>query len=296
MNKPLVSIVIPCYNQERFVGAAIESALAQTYSPLEVVVVNDGSTDGSGEILKRFSDRIVLVDQENGGLSAARNAAIRASTGEFIMLLDADDILLPNCVESRLVLLGLSPQARPIGLVAGYYREIDEYGNLLPRIPEVRKLTQQSHFYQAVRRNWGPPVGWLISKRALDRCGGFDPFLKSCEDWDLLIRITTKFDIAYDPNVGAHYRQMPGQMSRNHLTMYDAGAKVLMKNSAYAKSKLGYWWWSQFGRFQHGRRILYNVLSDRKGGLGSLVLRRPALLWIGLLSIFSYLLGKRASG
>lgn len=314
MHTRLASIVIPCYNQARFVGQAIQSALAQTYASIEVVVVNDGSTDGSAEVIGSFGRRIISIEQENLGLSAARNRAIRAANGEYIVLLDADDMLLPNCVESRLLLVDGckvngraesasinnqpsfdSPQ-REVGIVAGYYREIDAEGQVMARVPEVRRITKQDHFYQAVRRNWGPPVGWLISRRALDLCGLFDPFLTSCEDWDLLMRIATKFDIAYDPAVGANYRQIAGQMSRKHFTMYDAGAKALAKNSAYAPNKVAYWWWSQFGRFQHGRRILYNVLKERKpASLMRLCLLRPAMLWMAPLSGLTYLFGKRAS-
>jgi glycosyltransferase involved in cell wall biosynthesis len=291
---PTVSIIVPCYNQGHFVASAIASALEQTYPAVEVVVVNDGSTDNTSDVVRSFGDRVRLVEQENSGLSAARNAGILASSGEFIVLLDSDDMLLPNCVTSRVGYLLRDPQ---VGIVAGYYREIEGDGKVLPRIPEVRKLSSLPHFFQAVKRNWGPPAGWTIRRRALELCGMFDPFLKSCEDWDLLIRITTKFKLAYDPEVGAHYRQLPGQMSRNHLTMYDAGAKVLMKNAAYSKSRWRYWWWSQFGRFQHGRRIIYNALtSGSKGALVGLALRRPALLWIGVLSALSFLGGKRASG
>jgi glycosyltransferase involved in cell wall biosynthesis len=289
---PLVSVIVPCYNGELYLRQAIDSALAQTYPRVEVVVVDDGSADGSADIAESYGDRILLVRQENAGLSAARNAAIEASSGEFVCLLDADDVLLPDCISSR---LRHALEDESVGLVAGYYREIDGAGNVLPRVPEIRRVTEMSHFYQAVKRNWGPPVGWIIRRRAIELCGDFDPLLRSCEDWDLLIRLTTKYRIAYEPTTGAYYRQLEGQMSRNHLVMYDAGAKVLAKNAAFARSQVGYWWWSQFGRFQHGRRIIWNVLSERRGGLARLVFRRPALLWIGFMGALSFLAGKRAT-
>src|SRR5512133_1459141 len=98
MECPKVSVIVPCYNGAKYLKAAIESALNQSHPDVEVVVVNDGSRDDSGAIARAFGDAIVYVEQENRGLSAARNAAIRASSGEFITLLDADDILLPDCI------------------------------------------------------------------------------------------------------------------------------------------------------------------------------------------------------
>src|SRR5688572_14316988 len=297
-SSPLVSILVPCYNQGRFLSFAIDSALAQTYPNVEVVVVNDGSTDDTSEVARSYGDRIVLVEQENAGLSAARNSGVLASSGEFVVLLDSDDVLLPECVGMRVRHLLDAPQ---VGIVAGYYREIDETGERLPRVPEVRRLSSQAHYYQAVKRNWGPPVGWTIRRSALDECGMFDPSLRSCEDWDLLIRIARRYDLAYEPTVTALYRQVPGQMSRNHLVMLDAASRVLAKNSAIAPSRLGHWWWALFGRFQHGRRVLFNVLStgdprDRMLTAAKLSLQRPSLLWIGFLSLLSLAAGKRASG
>ena len=293
---PLASIIVPCFNQAHFLPFAVDSALAQTYPAVEVVVVNDGSTDGTSEVARSYGERIKLVEQPNSGLSAARNAGIAAASGEFIVLLDSDDVLLPHCVESRMKHM----EDPAVGIVAGYYREIDAQGQVQPRIPEVRRISGLPHFYQTVKRNWGPPVSWTIRRRALELCGVFDPFLKSCEDWDCLIRISTRFKIAYDPEVGAHYRQLPTSMSRNHQVMYDAGAKVLAKNSAYARNKLAYAWWSQFGRFQHGRRILYNILTSgspahRLSSLAAICARRPALIWIGTLSALSFAVGKRPS-
>lgn len=95
---PLVSIVINNYNYARYLAQAVDSALAQTYRPLEVVVVDDGSTDGSREILARYGDRIRLIAKANGGQASAFNVGIEAARGEYIALLDSDDYLLPNAV------------------------------------------------------------------------------------------------------------------------------------------------------------------------------------------------------
>ena len=97
--RPLVSVVIPCFNQARFLGAAIASALAQTHTPVEVVVVDDGSTDDTAAVTARFPG-VRYVRQENAGLSAARNTGLGKSRGAYLAFLDADDVLLPRAAES----------------------------------------------------------------------------------------------------------------------------------------------------------------------------------------------------
>lgn len=294
---PLVSLLVPCYNQAHFLAEAIDSALGQTYPRIEVVVVDDGSTDGTAELARTYGDRIVFVRQANAGLSQARNAAIAHARGDVFVLLDSDDVLLPHCVASRVALLEQDPR---VGVVAGYYREIDADGTILDRIPEVRKVGPGSHFGQAVRRNWGPPVGWTLRSEAVMECGGFDAGLRSCEDWDLLIRITSRWRLAYDPEPGALYRQSPASMSRNHRVMIDAAARVLAKNASLAPNPWTYAWWAQCGKFQHGRRVLFNVVTSGPWGLrlrtlAGLVLARPHLLWVGLLSLGTLVAGKRPS-
>ncbi|MCO5297319.1 MAG: glycosyltransferase, partial [Fimbriimonadaceae bacterium] len=290
MREPiLASILIPCYNQAHVLAEAIDSALAQTYPRVEVVVVDDGSTDGTAAVAERYGDRIVLVRQPNAGLSEARNTAIRHASGGVLVLLDSDDVLLPHSVASRVALLEADPA---VGIVAGYYREIDEQGVMLDRVPEVRHVSSLNPFYQTVKRNWGPPVGWTFRREAVEECGGFDPTLRSCEDWDLLMRVTARWKLAYDPSVGALYRQSPGSMSRNHRVMLDAAAQVLAKNARLAPNRLAYAWWAQFGRFQHGRRVLFNVLTTgpwphRLRQLFGLVAARPHLLWVGAFSLVS---------
>ena len=112
--RPLVSVLVPAYDVEEFVGAAIESALAQTYPHVEVVVVNDGSTDGTVAAIAPYRDRIVFVDQANRGLAGARNAAIEAASGTVLALLDADDLWLPDRLERCVRLLEEQPE---VGLV-----------------------------------------------------------------------------------------------------------------------------------------------------------------------------------
>src|SRR2546428_1497219 len=94
-----VSIIIPVYNAEKYLDKCINSAINQTYPDIEIIAVNDGSTDRSLDILKKYSDKIKIISKENGGLASARNAGFKGARGEWIKPLDADDILYPNAVE-----------------------------------------------------------------------------------------------------------------------------------------------------------------------------------------------------
>ncbi len=102
--KPLVSVIMPCHNAERWVGEAIESCLNQTYPNVEVIVVDDGSTDGSGDVIRRFAlasqEKIKHLSQTRAGSNSARNAGMRASCGDYLLFLDSDDLLFPNSVQN----------------------------------------------------------------------------------------------------------------------------------------------------------------------------------------------------
>jgi len=119
---PIVSIIIPVYNDEKHVADAIESALNQTMKEVEVIVVDDGSTDGTPEVLKRYEGRITIIRQENRGVSAARNAGISASRGKYVCFLDSDDTMMPNKAEVQARALEAHSDA---GLCHGIWQKID---------------------------------------------------------------------------------------------------------------------------------------------------------------------------
>jgi glycosyltransferase involved in cell wall biosynthesis len=128
---PLVSIVIPSYNREDLVAAAVDSALAQTHVPCEVIVVDDGSKDRTPEILAPYAGRITSIRQENRGLAGARNTGIRASTGELVGFLDSDDLWEPRLVEAALGVFAQHPDAGAVFLAE---REIDVAGRIDPAV------------------------------------------------------------------------------------------------------------------------------------------------------------------
>src|SRR5258708_3630729 len=125
MNSPLVSIVIPCFNQGQFLAEAIDSAIAQSYRNIEIIVINSGSTDETAEVITRYADRIRTITIENRGASHARNAGIAASTGELIALLDADDRWLPDKLSHQVPRLMESPD---VALLYSSYRSFTSDG------------------------------------------------------------------------------------------------------------------------------------------------------------------------
>ena len=167
---PRVSLIIPTYNHGRFVAQAVESALAQTYGDLQVIVVDDGSTDHTQAILAGYGTRIHAVTQKNRGVSAARNAGLLAAQGDYFVFLDADDLLPANKLALQVPLL----KARPDwGLVYSGYQHVDENGTRI--LHESRPNRQGYVLKDLLRRTLFFPLGAaLVRRECLDRVGLFD--------------------------------------------------------------------------------------------------------------------------
>lgn len=182
---PHVSVVIPCYNQARFVVQAVGCALTQTYADLEVIVVDDGSTDNPHTALAPYQQHIQFIRQENQGLSAARNAGYRAASGEYLLFLDSDDILLPQSVAHHIQALETN-QSHALTYAA--WQQISEDGSQL--LGEVRpayegialeKLLLRQFFFFASAA--------VIRRTSLEQVGLFDESLTWGEDADLWLRL-----------------------------------------------------------------------------------------------------------
>jgi glycosyltransferase involved in cell wall biosynthesis len=206
---PLVSIVIPCYNQGDFIAQAIDSALSQTYRPIEVIVVDDGSTDSTGANACRYPAVCYLV-QPNQGVSAARNRGLEASHGEFLVFLDADDRLLPHAVENGMAELGRRPDA---AFAAGQFvlLENDERDPLF----QSRYVTSE-HYRQLLISNFiWCTAAVLYRRRPLVDMGGFHPSPPVSEDRDLYLRIARRHRIVCHRSIVAEYRRHFRGRSRN---------------------------------------------------------------------------------
>ena len=221
---PTVSVLIPSYNHAHFVTAAVNSALAQTHPDVDIIVIDDGSKDNTAEVVATFGDKVNYVYQENQGLSAARNTGIRHARGEYIALLDADDLWDPEFIEESLKVIEQNPK---VGLTYSWWSHIDENGDPMP---EPGFFNQRGHLLETFAvRNYFPPVAVLVRKNLVEEAGGFDEKLFALEDWDLWFRIAAngwEFDCV--PQVLALYRRHSNNMTldvprmeRNQLAVLD---------------------------------------------------------------------------
>ena len=224
MIRALVSAVIPTFNYGHFVGDAVESALGQTYPHLEVIVVDDGSTDDTQRVLSRFGSRIRYVYQNNRGLSAARNTGIRLANGDWVALLDADDVWHPQKTE---VQLAAGQSAPDVGLIGSLPTTV--LPPALDAAPSIRALSVRD-FLLSIRTG---PSGTLIRRTCFDAVGLFDESLKSIEDRDMWLRIAARFPAVQISSPCWWYRPHEGQMSRRASRMFDNYERVLTKFFAH---------------------------------------------------------------
>jgi glycosyltransferase involved in cell wall biosynthesis len=220
-NQSLISVVIPCYNQGRFLKEAIESVLAQTYSRFEVIVVDDGSTDDTAEVAARF-DGTRCLHQCNLGLAAARNAGLHASTGDFVVFLDADDRLLPDAIQDQLNCLENHFEC---AFVYGHVRLIAIDGSPLPAPHQAP--VEGDHYLELLRRNYIWTSGAVLyRRRALESVGGFNASAGGSADFELNARIARLFPICCSDGPVLEYRRHDESMSRDCARMLRASVGV----------------------------------------------------------------------
>ncbi|MDQ3754196.1 MAG: glycosyltransferase [Acidobacteriota bacterium] len=227
-----VSIVIPCYNQAHFLGAAIESALAQTHPDREIIVVDDGSPDTTAEVVARYPG-VRYIRQSNQGLGAARNAGLRESTGDYIVFMDSDDRLLPHTLSTNLDYFKSHPEC---AYVAGRTRYITHSGKLLPTSHAQR--AEKEHYRELLRRNATPGIHSIMFRRAVfDVVGGFSTRaeMKGAEDYDLYLRLARIFPVYYHDGVIAEYRLNLAGMSRDPTLMLHSTLCVLRAQKQHVK-------------------------------------------------------------
>jgi glycosyltransferase involved in cell wall biosynthesis len=196
-----VSVVIPCYNGERFVREAIESALRQTRPPAQVIVVDDGSSDRTVGIAMSVAGATVIA-QANRGASLARNRGIAEATGEFLVFLDHDDRLLPDALEIGTKALAEHPEC---GFVYGFHRLIDSHGNELPEPPR-RRVDDASYLRTLQGDTLVPPGCAMFRRSVIERIGGFRDGAFPTEDYDLYLRAGRAAPIHCHNRVVVDYR------------------------------------------------------------------------------------------
>lgn len=201
----LVSVTMPVYNAERYVAEAVQSVLAQTHRELELIIVDDGSTDGTLAILQRLAaqdPRIRLSSRANRGISATRNECLAQARGEFIAVLDADDVAMPDRFDRQVQYLRDHPDCLCVG---GAIQEIDEQGRELiqTRFPTEDSAIQESAL------SAGPSLchsAVLMRREAVERVGGYREEVSSAEDLDLWLRLGERGRLANLPDIVVKYR------------------------------------------------------------------------------------------
>jgi glycosyltransferase involved in cell wall biosynthesis len=223
---PMVSVIIPSYNHAHFVGDAIRSVLNQEYDRFEIILVDDGSTDNTGEVVAQFGFRVRYTYQPNQGLSAARNKGLRLARGELIGFLDADDLYEPDYLGTLVSLLKTNPHADGVHCAC---RFVDMYNQPLPQFAG-RCVPPDKLYPNLLQGNFMTPNCMLIYRRCYQKVGGFDTSLSSCEDWDMWLRISRVFNIISTNRVLVRYRVYPSSMSTVVERMLLNRLAVLKKN------------------------------------------------------------------
>lgn len=209
----MISVVIPLYNKEQSITSTLESVLAQTYKDFEIIVVNDGSTDNSVDVVRAIDDdRIVFISQENQGVSAARNTGIIAAKGEYVAFLDGDDLWHPEYLETLVRLISDYPNATLYGI--GYSKIND---NKLPI------NVQSTSMRGEIETPWENYVGYWTgsssssSRELLLKAGMFDTRMTHGEDIDMWWRLLLMGNGAWDNRILAYYRQNAENRAMNRL-------------------------------------------------------------------------------
>lgn len=219
--KDLVSVIIPCYNQEAYLGEAIRSVLQQSHPSIEVIVVDDGSSGDVAEVTARFP-QVQLIRQANGGAALARNRGMATAVGDYLLFLDADDRLLPDALAREVAVLKARPE---LAYVSGQVQLIDGAGGLIA-LPPAQEV-EADHFRILLQSNYIWTPGAVLYRRSLfETEPGFDPAAGGSADFELNIRLARRHPVAVLSEVVLEYRTHGQNMSADAAYMLRSGIEV----------------------------------------------------------------------
>lgn len=229
---PEVTTIIPCYNRVDYIDLTLESVLSQTYSPIKIVVVDDGSTDGTRAVLERYKDKITILEHPNRvnkGQSAAINLGLRQAHSKYIAILDSDDLWVPEKIEKQVSYL---EEHKDVGLVYGNGFAIDEQGK------EIYKYYPHQH----VERNnpedvllncyFLVPNNSLFRRSAIEKAGEFDERLRAAQDHDMAIRMAEVTRLAYVDEVVFYYRRHRDSISHKSAKLRWCNGFIILRKAA----------------------------------------------------------------
>lgn len=218
-----VSVIIPTYNRAHYICESIDSALAQTFKDYEIIVVDDGSTDNTREVLKKYGDKIQYIYQANMGPPAAMNTGVRKAKGEYYLILGDDDALMPGMVERQVEVLDKNPD---VAFVCSGIHFVDTNGEIYKTSRDGR--ARERSFKSLLFDNFVWHLTTLVRRDISEEMGHFDESLLTTHDHDLWIRMAIKYRFEYTDLPLAKFRRHPGNYSKNldlhlqdHLTILD---------------------------------------------------------------------------
>ncbi|ABA20467.1 Glycosyl transferase, family 2 [Trichormus variabilis ATCC 29413] len=264
---PTISVIIPAYNAERTILATISSVQQQTFSDFELIIINDGSTDRTLELIQNIQDeRLKIFSYENGGLPVARNRGISLASGEFIAFLDADDLWTPDKLELQLAALQQNPEA---GVAYSWTYFMDEQGK--SSIPGVSLFFEGDVQANLLVNNFlASGSNPLVRKQAIESVGDFDSNYKACEDWDYWLRLSADWNFVVVRKHQIFYRQSATSMSSTKVkNMEDNGLLVIEKTFQSVKPELQYLknqslaWIYQYSTQQYLKQNINNIEAVR---------------------------------
>lgn len=278
--QPTVSVVIPAYNYIRYLPEAIDSALQQTLPPLEVLVIDDGSTDDTAQVVAaRYGQnpRVRYLHQPNAGLSAARNTGIRHARGEFIAFLDADDLWKPDFLKEVAACFSRLPE--DFAFVATRSTLVDGSGALLPRKQILEDTDREITCAEILLKTRFSPSAVVVRRRIFAECGDFDTTLRSSEDRDMWIRITARHRALFSGRQLILFRRhgtgMSAHTDRMKQNIRRTFAKARQNPDITGLSPL--FWLKVFSFFRFQTAWMYFEEGRRARALGDLLL--SSLLW-----------------
>ena len=252
---PLVSVVIPCYNHGAYLAEAIKSVVAQTYPNIEIIVIDDGSTDNTKEVTWGF-EKVQYIHQKNQGLSAARNTGIKNAKGDYIIFTDADDWFLPDAIETNLQLLLQNPDA---AFVSGGHKKVTPSGET---IEEEKFDVADKHYQNLLQGNYIGMHGTVLYQAWAFEKVQYDTTLKACEDYDVYLKLARNHPVLHHTKTIAAYRIHNQNMSGNIPLMLETVLNVLQRQQPLLKNE------EEKKAFLNGQKIwkaYYTKLLFKKG-------------------------------
>jgi glycosyltransferase involved in cell wall biosynthesis len=233
---PAISVIIPTYNNQNTILETIVSVQQQTFSDFDIIVINDGSTDKTVEILNTVQDkRLKIFSYENGGVSVARNRGISVATGKYIAFLDADDLWTKDKLELQFSALEEKPEAV---LAYSWTYTMSENGEQIHKCDPI--FFEGNVYNQLLMVNFiiSPCSNILVLKEAIDNVGDFDSSLTHCEDWDLCLRLSRKWSFVVVPKYQVFYRQSLVSASSNIEAFEKSIVTVMERAFQYAPKEI----------------------------------------------------------